>query len=277
VSKRLRVWPVVALCYVLLMGLDQPSYSADASDDPDRQTSVVAGERGVAKSSNPIRVENGPGAGERVSRQAPETVLGGRRARSLRSRVGARLRAWGYRRPEGGFRRVVPSRLRGLALRRRLDSCGGRLEVGPGMSLFRSNRDVHVAVGEHVQLWAGVRIRLWQPGAAVEIGDGTLLERRTEIDAHRSVSIGSDCLISWDVLIMDSDFHRVEPQTEKSAPIRIGDHVWIGARVTILKGVTVGDGAVIGAGSVVTSDVPPAAVVAGVPARIVRRNAAWEV
>jgi acetyltransferase-like isoleucine patch superfamily enzyme len=54
------------------------------------------------------------------------------------------------------------------------------------------------------------------------------------------------------------------------APVRIGDDVWIGARAVILPGVTVGDHAVIGAGAVVREDVPAWAIVAGVPAKVIR-------
>ena len=53
-------------------------------------------------------------------------------------------------------------------------------------------------------------------------------------------------------------------------PVTIGNDVWIGTRAMILGGVTIGDGAVIGAGAIVTKDVPPFAIVAGVPARIIR-------
>ncbi len=57
----------------------------------------------------------------------------------------------------------------------------------------------------------------------------------------------------------------------KSAPVVIEDHVWIGFNLAILKGVTMGKGAIIGAGSVVTKDVEPFTVVAGNPAKIIKR------
>jgi acetyltransferase-like isoleucine patch superfamily enzyme len=63
--------------------------------------------------------------------------------------------------------------------------------------------------------------------------------------------------------------------TEMVQPVRIGNHVWIGARAVVLKGVTVGDGAVIGAGAVVTQNVPPNTMVAGVPARAIRDEIEW--
>jgi acetyltransferase-like isoleucine patch superfamily enzyme len=57
--------------------------------------------------------------------------------------------------------------------------------------------------------------------------------------------------------------------------VRIGDHVWIGARAAVLKGVTIGDGAIVAAGAMVTHDVPARALVAGVPARLVREGVEW--
>jgi maltose O-acetyltransferase len=73
---------------------------------------------------------------------------------------------------------------------------------------------------------------------------------------------------------MDNDFHRLEPERRlerpDSAPIILGENVWLGARVIVLSGVTISAGSVIGPGSVVTRDIPPRTVAAGVPARVIK-------
>jgi acetyltransferase-like isoleucine patch superfamily enzyme len=59
-------------------------------------------------------------------------------------------------------------------------------------------------------------------------------------------------------------------------PIHIGNHVWIGMNVTILKGVQIGDGAIIAAGAVVTRNIPARCLAGGVPARVLKENITWE-
>jgi acetyltransferase-like isoleucine patch superfamily enzyme len=72
---------------------------------------------------------------------------------------------------------------------------------------------------------------------------------------------------------MDSDFHQIHPERRsdpgKTAPIRLGENIWVGARVTILKGVQIGRDAVVASGAVVTKNVPVGAIVAGNPARVI--------
>jgi acetyltransferase-like isoleucine patch superfamily enzyme len=111
------------------------------------------------------------------------------------------------------------------------------------------------------------------PGGHLEIGDNVFINYGSSIVASDHVKIGDDCLIGTHVMVMDCDFHRVENKAWDTGgePIVIGDRVWLGNRCIVLKGVTIGDDAVVAAGSVVTKDVPAGTLVAGVPARVVRR------
>ncbi len=86
------------------------------------------------------------------------------------------------------------------------------------------------------------------------------------------VKIGNDCMIGTHVMVMDTDFHRVEDKAYDTSglPIVLEDRVWLGNRCIVLKGVTIGHDAVVAAGSIVTADVPARSVVAGVPARVIR-------
>jgi len=112
-------------------------------------------------------------------------------------------------------------------------------------------------------------------GIGLVVGDRSQLGHNCRIG--NNVTIGADVLMGPDVVIMTSA-HAFEDRAtpinlQGALPIRgvdIGDDVWIGTRVIIMPGVTIGRGAVVGAGAVVTKDVPPFAVVAGSPAKIVR-------
>ncbi len=131
-----------------------------------------------------------------------------------------------------------------------------------------------VRIGPGVLLAHDVSLHLRDRGAVIEIGAGTFVNHRTELVAHERVRIGRDCLLAWDVLVLDSDSHAVDGAAV-TAPVTVGDRVWIGCRATVLKGVTIGDGAVVAAGAVVVHDVPARALVAGNPARVVREDVTW--
>jgi acetyltransferase-like isoleucine patch superfamily enzyme len=157
----------------------------------------------------------------------------------------------------------------GLWLRSRFQRAGIIVVMG-GLPLPSVHNLGRIEV-ENCAFYPGVRIECW-PGAFIRIGNGTYVNRGTEIVAAREVTIGRDCKIARDVIIMDSDQHPLPNGELVVEPVTIGDRAWIGARAIILKGVRIGDDAVIAAGSVVTRDVPARSVVAGVPARVVR---AW--
>lgn len=150
---------------------------------------------------------------------------------------------------------------------------GSRIRIGAGCGLISSSRRATAST-----LYAPVRFRTYAPTARIELADGVQLSG-TAITARSCViSIGRDTMVGPNCVITDSDFHahwpaetrHVEPAFELDRGVSIGANVWIGMNSFILKGVTVGDGAIVAAGSVVVRDVPPKAVVAGVPARVVK-------
>jgi acetyltransferase-like isoleucine patch superfamily enzyme len=166
--------------------------------------------------------------------------------------------------------------LRGVFFRCRFEKCGSILRVGPGVRILRKNARIYL--GRKVQLYRHVKLSVWGTDgqALLEIGDNTAIGDRTEIHSGKHVSIGNGCNISWDVCIMDRDYHKLDSETEIISPVIIGNDVWIGCRSIILKGVRIGNGAVVAAGSVVTKDVPANTIVAGNPARVVREGVAWK-
>ncbi len=109
------------------------------------------------------------------------------------------------------------------------------------------------------------------------IGANTYINRNTFLDAIESITIGKDCAIGPSCYITDHD-HGCDPslpplgQPMISQPTIIGNYVWVGANVTILKGVQIGDRAIIGAGSVVTKDIPAGAIAVGVPAKVIKER-----
>jgi acetyltransferase-like isoleucine patch superfamily enzyme len=111
-------------------------------------------------------------------------------------------------------------------------------------------------------------------GAELHLGSG-FFNNGSMIVCTNKIVIGEMCLFAEQVIVRDDDSHGVDNRP-RSAPIIIGDRVWVGMRSTILKGVTIGDGAVIAAGSVVAKDVPPGALVGGVPARVIRKDVTWQ-
>ena len=89
------------------------------------------------------------------------------------------------------------------------------------------------------------------------------------------IKIGADGLFGANVEIFDSDFHDLHPERrhdgdQRMLPIEIGDNVYVGMGVKILKGASIGRDSVIGAGSVVTGAIPAGVIAAGKPARVIR-------
>lgn len=173
------------------------------------------------------------------------------------TRARARLRKAGVR-----------SHLLGLLLRTRMTRAGILLVMGGWHLPEIDNRGGAIVVGS-CAFFPGVRLECWK-GARIEIGKGTVLNRNTEVVSASAVTIGRDCMIARDVIIMDTDQHPLPGEGLKSLPVRVEDRAWIGARAIVLKGVTIGHDSIVGAGAIVTRDVPPFSVAVGQPARVIR-------
>jgi acetyltransferase-like isoleucine patch superfamily enzyme len=192
----------------------------------------------------------------------------------LRAKAGDYVRTWGLR-TGAGFQYTAPTRARGLLARRHVDDGGQALLVAHGLEIVGHGRDATLRIGKRVSLREGVRLMFEGDGRGIiELGDDVFINARSEIRCEELVSIGRGSILSFDVTVMDTDFHQLEG-ADRVAPVTIGEHTWIGARAMILKGVTIGAGAVIAAAAVVTSDVPPACLVAGSPARVIRDGVVW--
>jgi len=139
------------------------------------------------------------------------------------------------------------------------------LEARPGYGRLILGGFVHVGDGTALRSHEGT----------LRIGPKAVFGRNTIVNSYLDVEIGSGALIGDFVYIGDFD-HRtddvdlpIKDQGIVKAPVRIGAGCWLGVKATVLRGCSVGQGAVVGANSVVTRHVPPFAVVAGAPARII--------
>jgi len=133
-------------------------------------------------------------------------------------------------------------------------------------------RVLGIDLEDHAAVFLGCYIWFFGPGqvrrSGARIGAHSRINRNCCLDTRGPLVIGENVSISPEVAILTA-FHPLDdPQfLVETRPVTIEDHVWIGTRATILPGVRLGRGCVVAAGAVVTRDVPPLAIVGGVPAR----------
>jgi acetyltransferase-like isoleucine patch superfamily enzyme len=148
----------------------------------------------------------------------------------------------------------------------RLD-CLGRagIVLGPGATLRRGAQIEVTSTLE--ELAVGCRI-----GARVGIGEGSFIGAKGLVTIDDETNLGPGVKVIAENHGFSDTGKPIREQALSRRGIRIGRDCWLGANVVVVDGVTVGDGAVVAAGAVVATDVEPMAVVAGVPARLMRRR-----
>lgn len=148
----------------------------------------------------------------------------------------------------------------------------------PGMGLSIGTPNVSIEVGENCQ---GNWSFNFFAASSVKIGNGCT-SNGTNVICSGDISFGDDCMMAHDITIHVGDNHALvdvktgEVINADDAKVVIGDHVWIGAGVRILKGAIIQDGCVVGASSLVTAgEYKACSIIAGTPARVVRSDTSW--
>ncbi len=148
----------------------------------------------------------------------------------------------------------------------RNDGCG-KVEIGENVT-FGYRMAPRLGNGE-------ILLQARESHAVIEIMEGSFLSNNVSIIAMKEVRVGLNCRIGELVSIYDCDFHELDALTRncssgKSERVNIGNNVWLGSRVMVLKGVSIGDNSVVAAGSIVTKSIPANVVAAGIPAKTVK-------
>jgi len=166
------------------------------------------------------------------------------------------------------------------------------VRVGKNFRIIRGNLQgipylagkVFIEIGDNVKMHSVITIagNKVYDRPVLRIGSNTYIGSRVSISVAQSITIGDNCYLADNIIIRDNDGHpldlqkrmRNEPvEKEEVRPVEIGNYVWIGSGSFVLKGIKIGDGAIIGSGSVVTKNVDEYTIVAGNPARCIRKIA----
>ncbi|MDQ6929623.1 MAG: acyltransferase [Candidatus Eremiobacteraeota bacterium] len=134
--------------------------------------------------------------------------------------------------------------------------------------------DTKVRLGARVYLGHGGN---FQGPGEIKIGEASYIGKFFSLNSRERISIGERCMLGNFVSIVDNN-HGTDVGSDMIgqpftiAPVIIARNCWLGEKATILAGVHIGEGSIVAAGSVVTKDVPPNHIVAGVPAKIIRKR-----
>ena len=149
------------------------------------------------------------------------------------------------------------------------NSYSGTIEIGNTFNVISHNSRVTANS-------VSAPSRLVSYGGIISIGDNVGVNGVSITARSKTIRIGNHVMIGPNCVIVDSDFHQLDPDKRcgfepvTDADVTIKDNVWLGMNVIILKGVTIGENSVIGAGSVVTTNIPSNVVAVGSPAKVVR-------
>lgn len=170
------------------------------------------------------------------------------------------------------------------------------LDPAASIKFFNLPKKTHVSlkIGQDSHIFS--HFNFLRPDATISVGKRCQIGS-VDFVAAQEINVGDDCIMAWGITIIDTDTHSLDWENRKNdvkqcyqdyltdrnnfiknkdwshvvnKSINIGDKVWVGLNVIVLKGVTIGDNSVIGAGSVVTKNIPPYSLIAGNPAKVIK-------
>ena len=191
----------------------------------------------------------------------------------------------------GRGKRIVMSIPTRIKLRYKFKQFEQNARIGENLNIcVRANcvaeKPGQITLGKHCRVYGTLQS---QGDGRITIGDHTCIYERAVVGSVDRIEIGNCVIISNHVHIFDNNNHPTSPKCRRqmcmdgfegdswrwthadSKPIVIEDNVWIGEYAAVLKGVTIGKGSIVASHAVVTKDVPPYSIVAGNPARVVKR------
>ena len=150
------------------------------------------------------------------------------------------------------------------------------LKEDPLPSILAIREQASLVIKNNFKIYSGAEVYI-NKNATLILGSG-YISNHVNLHCFESIEIGEDLAIADHVTIRDSDNHLFnnKPAKMMTQPITIGDHVWIGTGVIILKGVHIGNGAVIAAGAVVNKNIPRGCLAGGIPAKVLKKDITWQ-
>ncbi len=163
----------------------------------------------------------------------------------------------------------------------------GKVKIGYGeVGIFdrKQSRSIWQVSGKvifkgHSDIGHGSKISVSEEGTLI-LGENFNISAETSLICQRKIEIGADCMLSWDVLLMDTDLHTIKNKAgniiNAPKPIIIGPNVWIGCRTTVLKGTHIPPHAIIAAGSILSKPLEgKEAIFGGNPVRVLKEEVSW--
>ena len=150
----------------------------------------------------------------------------------------------------------------------------GLIFVGRDCKIYLADESSRIVLHSPVHLSDQVML---ESAGLLEIGPGSSINSHSRVVAFQRVTLGRNVTLAQHVTVLDHDHgYRYDDDDlildgYDTAPITIGDNVWLGDKCTVLKGVTIGNNVIAGANTLINKDVPPDSLIVGVPFRVIRR------